>query len=428
MKLEEIKNHGLIIPEIVEGDHYVLGGYSKIKGEVINPKGSYRAWLPIKEFQNIRGIETQSCTCFATNNALETLINFKFGIQANYSDRALAIASDINPYIGGDPHNVAECIRKYFGAVDEAILPFSDDIKSPDDYIKPKPLPKEIISKGAEWIDNWEFFHQWVFAKGISIEDKHKALKEALTKGTVCVSVTAWIYDNDNNVYTKPIDGLDTHWCQLFEYDEEGYPIVFDSYDGFIKKLSKTYDFNIAKVYYLNKRENKINPILQAIINIIKKILDIDQEIINKNVLVKPVVPIIDTSPIKLPEKEMKPKYIWDNPKDARHSVRVICDEEGLSVADKNVLCACVQVESGFNPKAVGENKDKTGKVWSRDWGIVQINDYYHVGNGPDKSFPSTQYILDNPEECVRWMCKLWKQGKQHLWASYNSGAYKKYL
>lgn len=36
--------------------------------------------------------------------------------------------------------------------------------------------------------------------------------------------------------------------------------------------------------------DKKINPILQAIINIIKKILDIDQEIINKNVLVKPIV------------------------------------------------------------------------------------------------------------------------------------------
>jgi hypothetical protein len=23
-------------------------------------------------------------------------------------------------------------------------------------------------------------------------------------------------------------------------------------------------------------------------------------------------------------------------------------------------------------------NKDKTGHIWSRDWGLLQINDYYH--------------------------------------------------
>lgn len=130
------------------------------------------------------------------------------------------------------------------------------------------------------------------------------------------------------------------------------------------------------------------------------------------------------------------PKLLWDTVANAKHSVRVICDEEGLSWKDKNDLCATVGAESGWmsyyltGPKKGQpvklENKDKTGKVWSTDWGIIQLNDYYHIGEG--KSFPSPQYVLDNPEACIRWMCKQWKVGNANWWIAFKSGAYKSYL
>lgn len=37
-----------------------------------------------------------------------------------------------------------------------------------------------------------------------------------------------------------------------------------------------------------------------------------------------------------------------------------------------------IQCESRMYPKAVNENKDKNGITWSKDWGPMQINDYYH--------------------------------------------------
>lgn len=123
---------------------------------------------------------------------------------------------------------------------------------------------------------------------------------------------------------------------------------------------------------------------------------------------------------------EVSPKYDWSNPEAARHSVRVICDEEGLSVTKKNILTACIKVESNFDPKAVHYNKGKDGKVWSADWGICQVNDYWNIG--PNKPFPSVEYVLDNPEACVRWMVKMFLAGKEKLWASYTNGAYKQYL
>ena len=118
----------------------------------------------------------------------------------------------------------------------------------------------------------------------------------------------------------------------------------------------------------------------------------------------------------------------WDAPADCRHNVRVICDLVGLTLDQKNILTACVADESGFltNPRP-NRNKDKNGVVWSTDYGIVQVNDYFHIG--PGKDFPSVQYVLDNPEACVRWMAEYYKtHGNLNAWASYTSGVYKNYL
>lgn len=132
--------------------------------------------------------------------------------------------------------------------------------------------------------------------------------------------------------------------------------------------------------------------------------------------------PAIDYIP---PPAFTPPKYLWNNTDNARHSVRVICDEMRLTVKEKNIITACIQQESNFNNNAIGRNV-RDGKVVSTDWGICQINDYYHVG--PGKKWSSVQQILDNPEKAVRWMIQMYKQGKLNLWVSYSSGAYKKYL
>lgn len=128
--------------------------------------------------------------------------------------------------------------------------------------------------------------------------------------------------------------------------------------------------------------------------------------------------------------------YEWDTVEKARHSVRVICDEEGLTVKQKNELCATVGAESGWQSYYLSgpkkgqpvklENK-KNGVVWSTDWGIIQLNDHYWIGTG--KEFPSVQYVLDNPEACIRFMCRKWKAGQGALWVAFKqkTPAYKKY-
>ena len=135
---------------------------------------------------------------------------------------------------------------------------------------------------------------------------------------------------------------------------------------------------------------------------------------------------ILAPVPLTTPVVPTSTTYLWDNAINSRHSVRVICDEEGLSLDDKNIITACIMQESRFDNNAVCKNKSADGSIWSSDWGICQINDYYQVGAG--KPFPSVKYILDNPESCVRWMIKMMKAGQLKLWSSYSQGTYKQWL
>lgn len=122
----------------------------------------------------------------------------------------------------------------------------------------------------------------------------------------------------------------------------------------------------------------------------------------------------------------------WDSPAHNYHNVRVICDSMGLTLAEKNLICACIYQESSFlNYRTPGNptvclNKDKNGSVWSTDWGICQINDWFHIG--PKKDFPSVDFVMQNPDKVVMWMVGMYQKGQLKQWSSYSTGAYKKWL
>jgi hypothetical protein len=146
-------------------------------------------------------------------------------------------------------------------------------------------------------------------------------------------------------------------------------------------------------------------------------------------------VPVAVQVPVPSPTVPESGGLKWDTVENARHSVRVICDQMGLTVQQKNELCATVGAESGWQSYYLSgprkgqpvklENTDD-GMVWSTDWGICQVNDYFHIGKG--KSFPSVEYVLKNPETCIRWMAKQWKAGHANWWVAHSSGAYKSFL
>lgn len=125
------------------------------------------------------------------------------------------------------------------------------------------------------------------------------------------------------------------------------------------------------------------------------------------------VVPPVPSQP--------EPTYLWDTDLHIRHTVRVLCDEEGLNLEQKDTLFATVWEESQFKLNAKRENF-MDGSVWSTDWGICQWNDYFH-----HKEITPYEAVHD-PEKAVRLMCEYWKRNQRNQWSAYKSGAYRKHL
>jgi hypothetical protein len=221
------------------------GGY--LGATTINPSGKWE--ISLYEPQK-RKFETSSCTQFATLKAISTLESAKFKEERNYSERAIAIKSG-NSITGNSPHKVAETIRN-FGLVDEKTLPFTDELESWLEYMKPNPLPREIRNEAKKWNRKYDLHHEWVFTGG-DPKHKHNKIKEYLEYGTICVSVKAWKEKND--IFYKEIGERDNHWTMVSHIDSEGFYHIHDSYlnDGTpIKRLDPNYDFQFAKVYYLD--------------------------------------------------------------------------------------------------------------------------------------------------------------------------------
>jgi len=256
-KLNQIVNHGLIIDK-VQPENYVSGAFTKVPKIVLQPDGQWIKFLPADEKQNINGIETFSCASFGTLNALEILFNRQFKLKENYADRYLAIASGTTNR-GNSPQTVSETLRKDSGCIDENLLPFSDDIKTFEQYQSPNPLPDNLINKGKKWLAKYVFMHEWVFQGG---DNKIEKLKENLQYSPIGISVCAW--DEYNGLYIKPEGYNDNHWVVGVGYKEPEYWLVLDTYpnsDGiFLKKLVWDYDFQMAKRYYIaeKKTEEKV--------------------------------------------------------------------------------------------------------------------------------------------------------------------------
>ena len=249
------KNYGFIPDEFNPKD-YVLGGFSLSPKKVLKSDGNWADFLPLTEPQSRSGVETFSCVSFATLNALEILARYIWGENKNYSDRALAIASNTTKN-GNSPNQVAEAVRK-IGLVLEDKLPFWQSIYTWEEYHSPKPLTKDLLELCARWLKEYDFFHEWVFDFG-ETGDKQVKLKEALKYSPVLVSVDAW-HLNEKGLYYKE-GKRDNHATLCIASKEGEYWVIFDSYPGsdgrFIKHLEWNYDFGCAKRFSLDKRPLK---------------------------------------------------------------------------------------------------------------------------------------------------------------------------
>lgn len=411
----EIKNYGYIAP-VQKPEDYVFGA-STLPQDILQTNGSWIDYLPEAESQ-LKTTETWNCTAFGTLACFEILFRRLFKEKIEFSDRFTGIRAGTQPP-GNDPLTVGKAVYK--GAtIPEALLPFTLDIQSSAEYYSYKGGDEKVcVAKGQEYEETYNMNYEIVGTNT-------KSIIEALKTSPLGVSVRAW-YKNDKGLYVKEVGEQDTHWTALVDYKEGEYWVVYDSYlqDGSpIKKLAWDYPFGFILRYSLSlKPEAKKKVTLwQSLLKDFQRVLELIG--LRQVSLVEPI------PAIKAPEENKKatpsvvasPKYSWATKTETRHSCRVIMDEEGLNWGDKELLCRVINAESGFNIKAINVNRDKNGNPLSTDYGICQINDYYHIG--PGKNFKSVEEVLGEPEKSVRFMIKMFKAGKLNLWIAYKSGAY----
>lgn len=342
-------------------------------------------------FDDIQPIGDVRCTCFTTCDIAEDQTKTEFDI----SDLWARIKQSPN---GADPRDVlSEAVRN-------GLLPLGK----------------------TERLKNWRSFWRGDIGSYDAFDNVRSALmlvNSPIGCGTFWYS--EWVGDilpvgkNPRNGHMYSIEG----WKQI---NGEPHLIIEawigrkmymprETFNAALKPLGmQTWVLSTAEID-LKREKSLIEIIKDLMFNLIILLRDL--------IKTHGVEPIAEVPPTPEPIKESEqPKYLWDTPVLARHSVRVICDEEKLTVGQKNTLCATVGAESGWNPKAIG----KPNSNGTRDWGIVQVNDRIWIGAG--KQFPTTAFVLANPEACVRWMCKQWKAGHQSYWAAYANGSFTKFL
>lgn len=268
-----MQGRGFIEPQIND-THWNLGA---VDAPVVNESGDWRSAKPIGEKQRIR-FETSNCTSFNWLNAIETYIKYKYDIDINFSDRWLGIVAGTTLY-GNDPHKVAEAIRKN-GLIPEYLLHYSENLNNASEYYSFKDADEDVCrDAGKEWLDHWEFYHEWVVnpQMNLTVEEKKVRIKEALKRSPLGLSVAAWT--KQDGVYVKNPAERDNHWTSILCQDDLNR--IFDSYEPYDKDLDVLYDFMYVKQFVLLKRntghsvqpENELQALIDRFLSWVQRVL-----------------------------------------------------------------------------------------------------------------------------------------------------------
>ena len=236
------------------------------------------------------------------------------------------------------------------------------------------------------------------------------------------------------------------HNIQVYDWNEKG--LLADAHEGKIiiipREIANKYIYTSEGPYIIldgielsrvkAEQWGILELLKDALIKLTQWIKDYFKEpMIDKSNEISIILPQkapMNDNPIETQQAE-KEKFdaMWGTPEKTRHSCRVIMDEYNLSWKEKDLLCACIQQESNFNYNAIS----KINSNGTQDFGLCQFNNGknkqgipYWIGKGAD--FENPTEVLSNPEKNVRIMIREYKKGNLKLWASYSSGAYKKYL
>lgn len=220
------------------------------------------------ELQRRGNVESYCCTVYASLKAWLTLYKYhNYGMSAplplDCAERFNAVMAGIVPP-GANPHDVCESIRTW-GVISQSLLPFDDSIKTTDDFFKPKPMDEDLVAKAKKTVQAFDWGHEYIFndaPNGSSTPGKPAMLKNALTRGTVCISMYAWKFNGQ--YYYKDVGDVDEHWIHLLDFSDGDYWLIEDQYPdeqgSFLKKIKWDTDFQTAELFFLQPNVSGIAP------------------------------------------------------------------------------------------------------------------------------------------------------------------------
>lgn len=251
MNYQKVKTN-FIYPKI-EKQHYRFGS-NNFADVVLRPNGDWRDYPPEAEEQNKWGVESSACYVYAPQHAVETIQEERFGlINEDYSARFNALKSNGTEY-GGDPLAAGESMRND-GLIPEALMPFSEIIKSWNDYHSWKGTDQQKCEEvGKKFTEDWKLNYDIVFERDETVEVKYQKLREALKRSPVPISVLAW-YSDAQGIFTKPEGTQDNHLTLCVYVDEQNRPYFWDTYSPFLKIGEPFYNSDFAMRWHVEKKE-----------------------------------------------------------------------------------------------------------------------------------------------------------------------------
>jgi hypothetical protein len=216
---------GLKLDTPISGKDYILGGFSLVPFESLQPDNNWTDYLPVREYQNLNNIEPFACVTFTILNCIEILIKRKYGIEVNYADRFLAFVSGTKDQQGNSPKTVCEFLRK-IGVPPEELWTFDSTVDTYEKFYSPPP-PK-LYELAREFNEKWDFKYEFV-------PSDHESISKALQCSPLLISFSAWF--ENNGIYFRPEGMTDNHATTLFYERKNEFRRVFDSYQPVIKDL-----------------------------------------------------------------------------------------------------------------------------------------------------------------------------------------------
>lgn len=328
---------------------------------------------------------------------------------------------------GMDLENMRKAVCK-FGFIEEKDAPFKVEEKDRNFLAQIENYPKELKEKAAQHKAQSGF---WIGYSPNFFDAIRIALwqnkNNDLTVLTGCDFKFSWLQKEKGiiNDYNKKEQELG-HAIKFYDWKQingEDYLITQLS-NGMIgdngimyfsRNIVNSSLFRFDGLMFIDENPNIVKKsqwsLISQILDKLEKILKLmfkQTEEIQKKIMDKNIEDAIIEEAIKTPE----PKYNWDNPQNVRKSIRIICDEEGLTLKQKNEITETINCESGFKTNAVNKNTNGTS-----DYGIIQANSYWYIGKG--KPIPSIEVALNDPTFCVRIMARAFKNGRAKDWICY---------